>query len=85
MLQNAHLRGRVRQRIERAEKRAGVILTQHRATLEGLARALWQERSLNSDEITAHLRDICEVTASAMAEGNRQDPEQADIMHSESR
>ncbi|WP_422003097.1 AAA family ATPase [Roseovarius mucosus] len=85
MLQNAHLRGRVRQRIERAEKRAGVILTQHRATLEGLARALWQERSLNSDQIAAHLRDICEVTASAMAEGNRQDPEQADIMHSESR
>ncbi|ARE82884.1 ATP-dependent zinc metalloprotease FtsH [Roseovarius mucosus] len=85
MLQNAHLRGRVRQRIERAEKRAGVILAQHRAMLEGLARALWQERSLNSDQIAAHLRDIREVTASAMAEGNRQDPEQADIMHSESR
>lgn len=83
MLQNAHLRGRVRQRIERAEKRAGVILAQHRIPLEGLARALLQERSLNRDQIAAHLRDIREVTASAMAEGERQHPEQADMMHSE--
>ncbi|MDT8326963.1 MAG: AAA family ATPase [Roseovarius sp.] len=84
MLQNAYLRGRVRQRIERAEKHAGVILSQHRSMLEGLARALLQERSLNSNQIDAHLRDMRKVTESAMtAEGNHQDPEQADMMHSE--
>jgi hypothetical protein len=84
MLQNAHLRGRVRQRIERAEKRAGAILSQHRSTLEGLARTLLQERSLNSGQIDAHLRDLRKVTASAMtAEGNHQDPEEADMMPSE--
>lgn len=83
MLQNAHLRGRVRQRIERAEKHAGVILSQHRSTLEGLARALLQERSLNSDQIDANLRDMRGMTASVFATEGGQDLEQADMMHSE--
>lgn len=83
MLQNAHLRGRVRQRIERAEKRAGVILSQHRSTLEDLARALLQERSLNSGQIDAHLRDMRGMTSSAMADKGSQDPAQADMMPSE--
>lgn len=83
MLQNAHLRGRVRQRIERAEKRAGAILSQHRTTLEGLARTLLQERSLNSGQIDAHLRDLRRVTASVFATEGGQDQEQADMMHSE--
>lgn len=58
MLKNDHLRGRVRQRIERAEVRAGKILAQHREALDALARDLLQERSLNRDRIQNHLRDI---------------------------
>lgn len=58
MLQNSHLRGRVRQRIERAEVRAGKILARHRATLEGLARELLQQRSLARAGIQTHLREI---------------------------
>lgn len=58
MLKNDHLRGRVRQRIERAEVRAGKILAQHREALDALARDLLQVRSLNSAQIQIHLRDI---------------------------
>lgn len=79
MLQNAHLRGRVRQRIERAEVRAGKILARHRSTLEALASALLENRSLNCEQIETHLRGVCELTASALASCVSQEPEQADI------
>lgn len=58
MLHNSHLRGRVRQRIERAEVRAGKILARHRVVLEALARDLLQDRSLNSNQIENHLRHV---------------------------
>jgi hypothetical protein len=58
LMQDSLLRPRVRQRIERQERRAGEILVQHRPTLGALARELMQKRSLNSGEIAAHLRTI---------------------------
>jgi len=58
MLQNTHLRDRVRQRIDHAEKRAGKILAAHRSTLEALARELMAERSLGTDRIAAQLKGM---------------------------
>lgn len=58
LMQDSILRARVRQRIERKERRAGEILVQHRHVLEALARDLAQKRSLNSVEISSHLRAI---------------------------
>lgn len=83
MLQNANLRGRVRQRIERAAVRAGKILAQHRDVLDALARALLEERSLNSDQITTHLRHVRRLTGSAMTIDGNQDSKQADMMQSD--
>lgn len=54
-LTNAHIRDRVRQRIERAEKRAGVILGQNRDALEALARELAHKRSLRATDIAPFL------------------------------
>ncbi|MBQ2262143.1 MAG: AAA family ATPase, partial [Loktanella sp.] len=53
ILQNTNLRGRVRKRLDRAEARAVKVLTQHRRTLEALAKALMAERSLNEEQIAA--------------------------------
>lgn len=58
MLQNSHLRDRVRQRIDHAEKRAGKILAAHRSALEALARELMAERSLGGDRIAAQLKGV---------------------------
>ncbi|AML51695.1 hypothetical protein RC74_10855 [Falsihalocynthiibacter arcticus] len=53
-----NIRDRVRQRIVRAEKRAGTILTQHRDRLEALARDLLQKRSMGAAEIEPWLREV---------------------------
>lgn len=68
LMQDGILRARVRQRIERQERRAGEILVQHRPTLEALARTLMEKRSLNSAEIAVHLRKISHPPTSADAE-----------------
>jgi cell division protease FtsH len=58
MLQNTNMRGRVRKRLDQAEARAVQILTQHRSTLEALAKALMAERSLNTEQIAAIVEGI---------------------------
>lgn len=50
------IRDRVRQRLLRAEQKAGKILVQHRDILEGLARELLQKRSMRTAEIALWLR-----------------------------
>lgn len=57
-LQTPAIRDRVRQRLNRAEQRAGAILTQHRGTLETLASTLVQKRSMRAQEIADLLRGI---------------------------
>lgn len=58
MLQNSHLRGRVRQRIERAERRAGTILAANRELIERLAEDLLRQRSMKTPEIGRWLRQV---------------------------
>lgn len=58
LLRDPVVEARVRQRIERADRRAGDILAAHRTDLEGLARDLLEKRSLGSTDIYPHLRDI---------------------------
>ncbi|WP_083444972.1 AAA family ATPase [Pseudorhodobacter aquimaris] len=60
------IRDRVRQRVERAEARAGVILTLNRHALEALARELADKRSLRATEILPFLRV---VLSAKVAEG----------------
>lgn len=58
MQQDSILRARIRQRIEREERRAGEVLEQHREVLEALARDLVAMRSMNSVQIWKHLHRI---------------------------
>ncbi len=57
-LTNAHIRDKVRHRIDLAEKRAGKILGQNRDALEALARELARKRSLRAADIEPLLRDV---------------------------
>lgn len=54
-LQTPAIRDRVRHRLTKAEKRAGILLAQHRVTLIALARDLAEHRSLRAAEIDRHL------------------------------
>ena len=58
MMQNSHLKARVRQRIERAERRAGTILAANKAVLEGLAEELMRQRSMKAAGIDSWLRRV---------------------------
>ena len=71
-LQTPAIRDRVRQRLTRAEQRAGRILQQNREVLEKLAKALMQNRSMRVPEIKGHLS---KVTALAPIPPGRQPPE----------
>lgn len=77
LLQNNHLRGRVRQRLDRAELRAGKILAQHRKTLEALAEALLAERSLNAAQITTYLEITTRAVTAAHQDQSTDNPEQS--------
>lgn len=57
-LTNAHIRDKVRHRIDLAEKRAGQILGQNRDALEALARELAHKRSLRAADIQPFLTGI---------------------------
>jgi cell division protease FtsH len=57
-LANSAVRDRVRIRIERAEKRAGIILEQNRDVLDALARNLLKKRSMRSQEIQHFLQSV---------------------------
>lgn len=61
-LQTPAIRDRVRQRLTRAEQRAGVLLAQHRDVLEALARDLVKRRSLRAGDIRHWLREITRTT-----------------------
>ncbi|MCX7567743.1 AAA family ATPase [Sulfitobacter sp. F26169L] len=61
-LQTPAIRDRVRQRLTRAEQRAGVLLAQHRDILEGLARDLVKRRSMRERDIHHWLQDIANNT-----------------------
>ena len=71
-LQTPAIRDRVRQRLTRAEQRAGRILQQNREVLEKLAKALMQNRSMRVPEIKDHLS---KVTALPPIPPGRQPPE----------
>ena len=57
-LTNAHIRDKVRHRIDLAEKRAGKILGQNRDVLEALARELARKRSLRAADIEPFLSGV---------------------------
>ncbi len=57
-LQTPAIRDRVRQRLTRAEQRAGVLLAQHRDVLEALAQDLVRRRSLRTRDIYHWLQGI---------------------------
>ncbi|WPZ29179.1 AAA family ATPase [Sulfitobacter sp. OXR-159] len=61
-LQTPAIRDRVRQRLTRAEQRAGVLLAKHRDVLEALARDLVKRRSLRAGDIRHWLREITRTT-----------------------
>jgi len=83
MMHDSLLRARVRQRIERQERRAGEILAQHRPTLEALARELMQKRSLSTKEIAAHLHTITHPAASCDTDATAQIDEVLEAMAAE--
>ena len=58
LLRDPAIRARVRQRIERAERRADEILARHREPLEALALDLLHRRSMGAAEIRRWLHDI---------------------------
>ncbi len=61
LLRDPVIEARIRQRIERADRRAGEILVEHRTVLEALAGDLMRKRSLDSDGIYRHLCGIPSV------------------------
>lgn len=65
MLQNTNLRDRVRKRLDKAEARAVQVLSEHRAMLEALAKALMAERSLNEEQIAEIVAGVRESTATS--------------------
>lgn len=71
-LQTPAIRDRVRQRLTRAEGRAGTVLTQHRETLETLARILLQKRSMRAQEIADLLHRINECDGAVLHETDLQ-------------
>ena len=58
LLTDEQLRNRVRSRMEAAEERAIALLTNHRATLLGLAETLLEKRSMGADEILPWVRAV---------------------------
>lgn len=56
--QTPAIRDRVRQRLQRAEQRASVLLGRHREALEALARTLVEKRSMRTGEIRHALQSV---------------------------
>lgn len=57
-LRTPAIRDRVRQRLQKAEKRAGALLAEYRDALEGLARELIEKRSLRASDVEPFLVSI---------------------------